>query len=199
MLIHHYEARTGQYLSSNLTNEDPQRNGRWLVPPFATHTPLPERPPKTWPFWRNKQWIFLPDYRGCVLYRTDNGSPCEILEIGFTPEQCGLTEKPRPSPDYKWCDGEWVIDDEALKRQKIAATMAEYERRMKKAQAANEGKTDALAAGLLTDLEQTIFKAWATYQVELRRTIHAPDFPETENWPNEPDEQAIAQKIATTK
>ncbi len=192
MLIHRYVARTGQYLSSNLTDADPQHDGCWLIPSFSTPTPLPERLPKTWPFWRNEEWILLPDYRGCVLYRTDNGNPYEILEIGLTPEQCGLTEKPRPSPDYKWCDGEWVIDDEALKRQKTAAAMAEYERRMKKAQTANEGKADAMAAGLLTDLDKAIFKAWAMYQLELYRVIHAPDFPETVNWPNEPGEQAIA-------
>ncbi|SAK23309.1 tail assembly chaperone gp38 [Burkholderia multivorans] len=92
MLIHQYDAETGQYISSHLADVDPKNPDRWLVPAFSTLDPLPERSPRTWPFYRNGAWKLLPDHRGQVLYRQDTGEPAEILAAGTTPEAQGLTE-----------------------------------------------------------------------------------------------------------
>lgn len=199
MLIYHYHPKTGQYLYTNLADEDPQHQGRWLIPAFATATPLPEHSPLTWPVWQNEQWILLPDYRGYPLYRTDNGEPSEILKAGFTPQECGLTDKFRPSSEHVWCDGDWVIDTALVTEQKRTAAMTEFEARMDKARFANLGKADALVAGLLDELGVRLFKAWAAYQMVLVSVIEAPDFPAQLNWPNEPDQQAIAKEIATAR
>lgn len=199
MLIHDYDPKTGQYLSSHLAEADPQQDGRWLIPACATPDPLPERLPKTWPFWQRDKWVFLPDHRGRKLYRMDNGEPCEILQVGVTPTECGLTDNERPSSAYIWCNGEWVMDHRVIKQQKHAAAMAEFEARMKKAITENIGKADAMAAGLLEGVDKALFKAWAAYQVELRGVINAPHFPEEIYWPKEPDENAIAQEVATAK
>ncbi len=57
MLIHHFNRQTGQYYGSNDATEDPQHKGRWLIPAFATDTPLPEGPPSGAYIWCNGEWI----------------------------------------------------------------------------------------------------------------------------------------------
>jgi len=195
MLIHNYDHQTGQYLSSNLADADPQQDGRWLIPSFATDTPLPEHPPMTWPFWQGDKWVLVPDYRGRTLYRIDNGEPSEILQAGVTPEESGLTNKQRPSDAHKWSNGDWVIDPEIVAQQKRAAAMAEFASKMTKARAANLGKSDAIAAGLLNDIETALFKAWAAYQMALVRTIEASNFPDNFEWPSEPDVRVITKQV----
>lgn len=199
MFIYHYHPKTGQYLNSNLADEDPQHQGRWLIPAFATTTPLPEYSPLTWPFWQNKQWRLLPDYRGRIFYCIDNGTPKKIVAAGVTPEECGLTDQPRPSSEYVWRDRDWVIDPVLVTEQKRTAAMTEFEARMDKARSANLGKADALVAGLLDELGVRLFKAWAAYQMALVSVIEAPDFPAKLTWPNEPEQQAIAKEIAAAR
>ncbi len=121
------------------------------------------------------------------------------MKAGFTPQECGLTDKPRPSPEFVWSDGDWLIDPALVAEQKRTAAMTEFHTRMDKARSANLGKADALVAGLLDELGVKLFKAWAAYQLALVSVIEAPDFPANLNWPNEPDQQAIAKEIATAR
>ena len=79
MLIHHYDNQTGQYCGSQLADADPRSPGRWLLPAFSTAQVLPERTAESWPFFRDGEWVLLPDFRGKVLYRTDTGEQAEIV------------------------------------------------------------------------------------------------------------------------
>ncbi|MBR8314648.1 tail fiber assembly protein [Burkholderia dolosa] len=195
MMIHQYDNETGQYISSGLADVDPRNPDRWLMPAFSTSVPLPERTPLTWPFWKNGAWELRPDYRGRVLYRCDTGEKAEILVAGVSPAEQGLTDTPRPSDQYVWSDGKWVVDPAAIEREQRDAAMAEFERRMTKAQTVNKGKQDALAADLLSPLEVALFKAWAAYQMALVRSIESPEFPARVVWPDEPDALAIAERV----
>ncbi|MBU9163090.1 tail fiber assembly protein [Burkholderia multivorans] len=186
MLIHQYDAETGQYISSHLADVDPKNPNRWLVPAFSTLDPLPERTPRTWPFYRNGAWTLLPDHRGQVLYRQDTGEPAEILAAGTTPEAQGLTEIPRPSPEHVWRDGGWVIDPALVAQRAREAAMVEFESRMARARQMNAGKADAYAAGLLSMEEVYYFRAWSAYQLDLVRAIQSDGFPETVHWPDDP-------------
>ncbi|AOJ61164.1 phage tail protein [Burkholderia ubonensis] len=192
MLIHNFDAATGQYLSSNLADLDPMNPDRWLIPAFSTSDPLPERPQRTWPFRRNDAWVLLPDYRGQILYRRDNGEPAEITAAGTTPDEHGLTEMRRPSDDHVWRAGEWVIDSARVAEKKHAAAMAEFETRMARARSENRGKADAFAAKRLSREAAYYFLAWTDYQLELVRVIESDDFPTTANWPAEPTPYAVA-------
>jgi hypothetical protein len=186
MLIHQFDHVTGQYISSRLADADPRCDGRWLVPAFCTADALPERAPLTWPFYRSGAWVLLPDYRGRLLYRTDNGEPAEILVAGMTPGESGLTETPRPSDRHVWLDGTWTLDPETLARDKQQAAMAEFERLLTRAQRINAGKADAYAAGLLSKEEIYYFRRWSAYQLDLVRVIQRADFPDNVEWPDEP-------------
>lgn len=198
MLIHQYDALTGQYTSSRLADADPRNPGRWLVPAFSTDAELPARTALTWPFFLDAQWTLLPDYRGRVLYRTDSGEPAEILIAGTTPDEHGLTETPRPSDEYTWRDGAWVVDQAIVAQRVRAQAMAEFDTRMAKARAINNGKSDAYTAGLLSEEDTYNFRAWSSYQLALVSAIQREGFPDSVVWPTEPDpfEQGRAKTMA---
>ncbi|KVN10539.1 phage tail protein [Burkholderia stagnalis] len=192
MLIHQYDAQTSQYVSSRLADPDPMDSGRWLVPAFSTTDALPDRPPLAWPFYIDGAWKLLPDYRGRILYRQDDGEPAEILTAGTTPDQHGLADTPRPSTEHVWRDGAWAIDPARVAQRARAAAMAEFEARMTHARTRNAGKADAYAASLLSREEVYYFRAWSTYQLDLVRAIQADGFPNAVHWPDEPASFEIA-------
>jgi Caudovirales tail fibre assembly protein. len=193
MLIHQYDAATGQYISSRLADADPLNVDRWLVPAFSTVDELPARPQLTWPFYLNGAWKLLPDYRGRMLYRQDNGEPAELLFAGTTPAEHELTETPRPSDEYTWRDGEWKLDAAVIAQKVRASAMAEFDMRMARARVMNAGKADALAAGLLSIEDAYYFRRWSAYQLDLVRAIQAEGFPDAVTWPADP----IAFEVAS--
>lgn len=186
MLIHNFDSQTGQYLSSRLADADPLNLGRWLVPAFSTADELPARGPLEWPFCLHDAWTLLPDWRGRILYRQDNGEPAEILVAGTTPAEAGLTDTPRPSDEYTWSNGAWAIDPAVVAAKVRSAAMAEFDARMTRAREMNAGKADALAAGLLSPEEAYYFRAWSTYQLDLVRAIQRDGFPDVVTWPADP-------------
>ncbi|MGO4413285.1 tail fiber assembly protein [Cupriavidus sp. KB_39] len=191
MLIHSYDNLTGQYIASCLADADPLRDGQWLQPSFTTALPLPERTANTWPFFLNDSWVLKPDYRGKILHRCDNGQAAEILFAGVTLEEAGLTVQPRPSNDHRWDNGEWTLDPEAVTRTLRQAAMSEFDQRMDLARQMNHGMADAFAAGLLDEQQAALFRAWATYQMDLVRVVNSSDFPARAEWPPEPNETEI--------
>nr|WP_244110551.1 tail fiber assembly protein [Burkholderia cenocepacia] len=180
---------------SFLADVDPMNSSRYLVPAFCTLEPLPERAPRTWPFWRNDKWEMLPDYRGVRLYRTESGAVAEITVAGVTPDEAGLTEVPRPSDEHVWRDGGWAIDEEIVAGKVREAAMNDFFARLEKARKQNLGKSDARVTGRLSDLEVATFDAWTDYQVALVRVVESPDFPEQIAWPDEPDPEAILAQV----
>ncbi|VVE35092.1 tail fiber assembly protein [Pandoraea fibrosis] len=186
MLIHHYDHATGAYVSSALAPEDQSEAGIWIVPAFATTDPLPERLPRTWPFYLDGTWQLKPDHRGRVLYRCETGEPAELLSAGVTPEDAGLTPLPRPTEQHEWSGASWRVSAEALARESRNAAMAEFQQRMATARRRNAGRADAFAAGLLNDEETYYFKAWSAYQFDLVRVVERDDFPQHVRWPDEP-------------
>ncbi|WP_066738199.1 tail fiber assembly protein [Cupriavidus sp. D384] len=199
MQLHKYDSQTGQYTGSTLAEPDPCNEDRWLLPAFSTATPLPDRTRYTWPFHVDGAWELRPDYRGIMLYRQDDGSTAEILLAGITPEQAGLTSSPRPSDEYHFIEGEWVINPRVLLEREQETAMAEFDQRMARARKKTAGKADALAAGLLDPVPAALFKAWAAYQMALVTVLDQEFFPASRVWPEEPDEDAVATKAKGTE
>lgn len=195
MLCNQYDNQTGRYVVSFLAERDPMNADRYLVPAFCTLTPLPEVPTRSWPFWLDGKWALRPDYRGVRLYRTDTGEPGEITVAGVSPDGEGLTEQPRPSDEYVWGGGAWVVDESIIAERVRATAMADFYERMEKARQQNLGKSDARVTGLLSDIEAAMFDAWAAYQVALVRVVDLPTFPSEIEWPVEPDPAALLVKV----
>jgi len=196
MKIHTYHHQSGAYQGESVAEPDPRNDARWLMPAFTTIVAPPDKQARTWPCWRDGQWTLLPDYRAAPLYRTDTGEPASIDAPGITPEEVGLTEQAPPGPEHVWRDGAWQIDDARVAAQVREAAICAFDTRFTKARQRTLGRGDALAAGLLNDVETATFKAWAAYQLALVRVIDAPDFPEHVNWPAEPDEAEILRQVA---
>ncbi|RQR45593.1 MULTISPECIES: tail fiber assembly protein [unclassified Burkholderia] len=195
MLCNQYDNQTGRYVASFLAERDPMDASRYLVPAFCTLTPLPEVPTRSWPFWQDGKWKVQPDYRGVRLYRTDTGEPGEITVAGVSPGDAGLTDVPRPSDEYVWKDGAWVLDEAVVAERVRAAAMADFYARMEKARQQNLGKSDARVTGLLSDIDSATFDAWAAYQVALVGVVDLPTFPNDVVWPAEPDPAALLAKV----
>ncbi|UTV53955.1 tail fiber assembly protein [Burkholderia arboris] len=195
MLCNQYDSLTGQYVVSFLADVDPMNPTRYLVPAFCTFEPLPERAPRTWPFWRDEKWDMLPDYRGVRLYRTESGAAAEITVAGVTPDDAGLTEDPRPSDAHVWREGAWVVDEKIVADRARESAMNDFFARLEKARQQNRGKADARMTGRLSDLEETTFDAWADYQVSLVNVVESLTFPAQFAWPAEPDQAAILAKV----
>ncbi|MBO1853967.1 tail fiber assembly protein [Burkholderia cenocepacia] len=195
MLCNQYDNLTGQYIVSFLADVDPMNSSRYLVPAFCTLDPLPERAPRTWPFWRNDKWEMLPDYRGVRLYRTESGALAEITVAGVTPDEAGLTEVPRPSDAHVWRNGAWTIDETIVAERVRESAMNDFFARLEKARKQNLGKSDARVTGRLSDLEAAMFDAWTDYQIALVRVVESPSFPAQIAWPDEPDPAAILATV----
>ncbi|KML56355.1 tail fiber assembly protein [Burkholderia cepacia] len=199
MLCNQYDSLTGQYVVSFLADVDPMNSSRFLVPAFCTFEPLPEREPRTWPFWRDEKWKMLPDYRGVRLYRTESGVAAEITVAGVTPDDAGLTEKPRPSDTHVWRDGTWAVDEKIVADRARESAMNDFFARLENARQQNRGKSDARMTGRLSDLEEATFDAWADYQVALVRVVESPTFPVEITWPAEPNPAAILAKVEAAR
>ncbi|MEK7892298.1 tail fiber assembly protein [Burkholderia contaminans] len=195
MLCNQYDSLTGQYVVSFLADVDPMNTSRYLVPAFCTLEPLPERGPRTWPFWRDEKWEMLPDYRGVRLYRTESGIAAEITVAGVMPDDVGLTEQPRPSDTHVWRDGKWVVDEKIVVDRARESAMNDFLARLEKARQQNRGKSDARMTGRLSDLEEATFDAWADYQVALVNVVESPTFPTKITWPAEPDPAVILATV----
>ncbi|MGU7780461.1 phage tail assembly chaperone [Burkholderia sp. PU8-34] len=195
MLCNQYDSLTGQYIVSFLADVDPMNSTRFLVPAFCTLEPIPEREPRTWPFWRDDRWEMLPDYRGVRLYRTDSGAAAEITVAGVKPEEAGLTEMPRPSEEHVWRDETWTVDEQTVAEQVREAAMNDFFARLEKARQQNLGKSDARVTRRLSDLEEATFDAWTDYQVALTHVVESPTFPNNIVWPSEPDPKAILAAV----
>lgn len=195
MLCNQYDSLTGQYIVSFLADVDPMNSERFLVPAFCTLEPLPERAPRTWPFWRDDKWELLPDYRGVRLYRTESGAAAEITVAGMTLDDAGLTEVPRPSDAHVWRDGAWAIDEQLVADKERETAMNDFFVRLDKARRQNLGKSDARITGRMSDLEEATFDAWTDYQLALTNVVESPTFPADIAWPDEPNPKAILAQV----
>jgi hypothetical protein len=197
MLIHQYDNATGAYIGSRLADPDPLNQDRWLMPAFTTDVALPDRPRNTWPFFIDGAWTLRPDWRGQMLYCTQTGDAKELNAPGFTPQEANLTATPRPSDEHHWVNDNWALNPEAVARRVRAEAMAEFDSLMATARQKNEGKSDAYSAGILSIGEIGLFKAWASYQMDLVKVVNSLDFPNVREWPDQPVEaDVIAQAEA---
>jgi hypothetical protein len=198
MLIHSFDPVTGQYQASMLAMADARDGDRWIMPAFTTAEALPDRPPRTWPYLVQGTWELREDWRGVLLYRRDNGDAAEIVLAGITLDAAGLTLYPRPDDEHKWSEDKaaWVVDEQAVAARVRREAQAQLDTRMGRVREKLFGKTEAYTAGLLTPLEVGVYKAWAAYGLALGNLAHSPDFPTAVEWPAEPDEAAVAVRVA---
>jgi hypothetical protein len=88
----------GFLVGTTEAEESPQDQGVFLIPRNCKETPPPEPEHQRWPAWINGSWDTVPDFRGTVAYRIDNGQLEIITELGKTLAELGLQPDPPPAP-----------------------------------------------------------------------------------------------------
>ncbi len=101
----------GIYLHQTEADLDPLcGEGCYLLPAGCVDISPPESRPRFAARWlpEKTEWQYLPDHRGKTAYRTDNGQPETVTQIGELP--AGLTLIAPPSGQHTWDGKQWVLD-----------------------------------------------------------------------------------------
>lgn len=84
--------------------------GVYLLPANAVDIEPPEEKENQIAKYENQTWVYYPDYRGTVVYSTQDGRQQVISDIGEIPENyTALAPLDEPC---KWNGKKWVVDDE---------------------------------------------------------------------------------------
>lgn len=151
-----------------------QVKGDSIIPAYATKRPVPDAGEHEVAVFdpAADSWRISPDFRGEVLFSTEDGKEVTLEEIGAKP--VNVTDKPRPSIEHDWDGVEWVLNP-----QKAWAKLQQD------AQAAL-CKSDNVAlrcwkAGVTYPAE------WKTHDDSLRAIVRTPSGDATQGLPPQPD------------
>ncbi|MDN0075603.1 DUF4376 domain-containing protein [Crenobacter sp. SG2303] len=136
------------------------------LPAKVTAVPLPIMAPKEAAQWDVVQeaWQIVPDHRGETWYRTADGSPTMLAEIGAVPD--GLTQLPPPSRHHHWDGAGWILDE--------AGTVALLaEQREAAAAAVTQWKEAQIAAGTVFEFDGHRWDGGLTVRYQMASTIAA--------------------------
>lgn len=108
MRIFHYDPLTREFLGEGRADPSPLEPNSFLIPANATEIPPPPVQKKEVAVFKNGGWEVLPDFRGEVVYRVEDGRFVKIEDVGPLPET--VTETPPPTEFHEWKDGDWVLN-----------------------------------------------------------------------------------------
>ncbi|MFV9298583.1 tail fiber assembly protein [Citrobacter amalonaticus] len=177
----YYDPETGEYsgwsdefinigvsMPGNSTNIDPGDEVSGMVAVFNGDA------------WKQQE-----DHRGETVFSTADSSRVTVDYIGEIRD--GFTTAAPATPYDKWDEGEWITDTDAQQKANIAASEAEKQVRIDRANAYINSKQwpGKAALGRLKDAEKEQYNLWLDYldALEAVDTSSAPDI----NWPLAPE------------
>lgn len=198
MEIYHYSAITGQLHATGWADENPLDHENPLLLAYSTNVPPPQTGVGECARYitasgyapanhADGEWIVQPDWRNARLWSIKDGQEVTITEPNVTPEQIGATSIPYPGPGYVWLDSQWQ-EDPALKYQ-LSEQAAERELVIHQAKATSEINriTPAVDGGYAKPADVELLPKWQRYLYELPDVRTNPGWPESPQWPTEPD------------
>jgi hypothetical protein len=105
-----YAPDTGEFTAGITAQPSPLEPGNYLLPASATFDPPPKPGTHEAAVFRDGKWATVPDWRGIDLFSKADGERTKIEELGLTPDDAGLTDKPRPGSAHCWKKGKWAED-----------------------------------------------------------------------------------------
>lgn len=196
--IYHYDGVFGLYLSKGEADINPLDPDSPLLPSYATETPPPVAnmlecaryltPSGHVPAHNaDGEWAVQPDWRDAKLWNMEDGREVTITEPNVTPAQIGATVVPYPGPGYVWLDEQWQTDPDL--RHQLAEQEAERELESRQAVAAAEINRikPAVDGGYAKPEDAVLLPQWQRYLYELPDVRTKPGWPESPQWPTEPD------------
>ena len=194
MELINYDRTSGEALGTEIARESPREPGVFFMPAYTTPTaPTPPSagnvsvylnadgiPPLD---YRDGTWSEKIDRRG-PYWRTDNGQPDFLDELGVEPESRGLTAL-EPVGSVQWDGASWVVDIARAS----AGALARKDFLLTVATTRIAPLADAVDLGMATPNDVDQLNAWKRYRVDLNRIAQQPGFPESIVWPIAPDAQ----------
>lgn len=124
MKINNYSRATGEYLDQDDARESPREPGQPLIPAYSTPDEVPivgvgyvavylDAAGNVPGDYRKGTWSEVLDQRG-MYYRTADGLPEYLTDIGANPTARGLTSLVPPN-NAKWSGDQWEVDQDKVK------------------------------------------------------------------------------------
>ncbi|HHQ4805126.1 TPA: tail fiber assembly protein [Aeromonas veronii] len=133
----------------------------------------------------NSDWTLVDDLRGQTAYNTATGQPIEITDIGPLTE--GLTLVAPSSQFDRWNGSAWARDEQEEAAAKLTAAEHEQQQRIIVASQQIAILTPAVDGGYAKPAHTQLLADWQRYRYELTQVPEQTGWPETPQWPTEPD------------
>lgn len=197
MEIYHYSAITGQLHATGWADKNPLDHEKPLLPAYSTNVP----PPQIGEFecaryitasghapahHADGEWVVHPDWRGVMLWSTENGRVVVITEPNVTPDERRATTVPCPGPGYVWRDGQWHADPDLQYQLAERAAEQELTQRLVEASAEINRIQPAVDGGYAKPADVELLPQWQRYLYELPDVRGQEGWPESPQWPKKP-------------
>ncbi|HEH9401954.1 TPA: tail fiber assembly protein [Aeromonas sobria] len=132
-------------------------------------------------------WRLTPDYRGVTVYDKATRHPCEITELGPLPVTHTLLAPTSPYDVWDETTQGWIHDDIAAEQAQLIAATAEQAQRMAEANQQIAILQPAVDGGYAKPEYTQLLADWQRYRYELTLVPEQAGWPESPQWPTEPD------------
>lgn len=106
MNIYHFDKITREYLGESIADKNPLEKGKYLIPLYSTPKKPPAEPKGKKAIFKN-DWSLVDNFRGQIVYSTDNQSAKTIKELGKIPDGYTLLKPATPYHTFK--NGAWFL------------------------------------------------------------------------------------------
>lgn len=112
-----------------------------------------------------KSWLYMPNYRGCIVYDKETKQPAEISGIGDLPDNLTL-DAPKTQFD-KWNGKKWVTDKAEQQEHGIAIAESKKQSLLSEAEQAIAMLERKVRLGMATDEDRAKLTEWEIYSVKV--------------------------------
>ncbi|WP_421329621.1 tail fiber assembly protein [Aeromonas veronii] len=130
-------------------------------------------------------WTQVEDHRGTTLYHLSTKATIQVTELGPLPAE--YTTQAPTSPFDNWNGQEWVRDQEAEQKAKLDDTQTEQSKRIADVSQQIAILTPAVDGGYAKPEHTQLLADWQCYRYELTLVPEQAGWPESPQWPAEPD------------
>lgn len=132
-------------------------------------------------------WTVTPDYRGVTAYDKATRHPCEITALGPLPATHTLLSPTSPYDVWDETALGWIHDDIAAEQAQLTAATAEQAQHIAVANQQIAIIKPAVDGGYAKPEHTQLLADWQRYRYELTLVPEKDGWPESPQWPTEPD------------
>ncbi|ARF52797.1 tail fiber assembly protein [Pantoea stewartii] len=180
LTVYHYDASTGEYLSSS-DEVIPPHTG---LPADCTETAPPEAVTGYAWIYTSGAWLQVEDHRGTTVYVKASRVGVLVTTLGALLDTVTTIAPATEYDAWNATTGAWEVDTAAKLAAESEAAVEQVNTLMGTANQQVDIYTDAVSLPTATDEDTLMFTAWKTYRVALNK-VDTTD-PENIVWPTVP-------------